>query len=50
MADTEEIAPNATFVHCTPYEPAQGQDRMLTMDTGYMYVKDSARLSSPRHL
>jgi hypothetical protein len=39
MADNEEIAPNATFVHCTPYEPAQGQAQMLTTDTGYTYVK-----------
>ena len=41
MADAEEIPPNATFVHCTPYEPAQGQDHMLTMDTGFTYVRDN---------
>jgi hypothetical protein len=29
MADDGEIAPNATFVHCTPYEPARGQDYRL---------------------
>ena len=39
MSDNEEIPPNATFVHCTPYEPAPGQDLMLTMDTGFTYVK-----------
>ena len=42
MADDGEIAPNATFVHCTPYEPAQGQDHMLTTETGYTYVKNNA--------
>jgi hypothetical protein len=40
MADDGEIAPNATFVHRTPYEPAQGQGQMLTTDTGYMYVSN----------
>ena len=32
MADDGEIAPNATFVHCTPYEPARGPDQTLTTD------------------
>lgn len=50
MADAGEIAPNATFVHCTPYEPAQGQDHMLTRDTGFTYVKDNTLKTSHHNL